>query len=243
MLEAGGATFNRGVVDLGALIEGELDSLPAMPDRDVQVTVQNEAPGAGVHGDPVKLRDALHSLLVAHRRELVTSDELRVCVERTTQNGSRTLRVTIGGADRIEDLRQVPPKSSRRSRSSAAAWDSPCPSPAASWPRTTASSGPLPRIPAPAPSSSSPKPDASWLTGRAQRARLSTQLRPGAGPLIQHAGKRHTITQLSPSPDRSTGSVEVRALECLCTQLGRDVTLITHTLRDAGAAPPRQGDR
>ena len=45
-LEAGGATFNRGVVDLGALIEGELDSLPALPDRDVQVTVQNEAPGA-----------------------------------------------------------------------------------------------------------------------------------------------------------------------------------------------------
>lgn len=107
-LEAGGAIFNRGVVDLGALIEGELDSLPALPDRDVQVTVQNEAPGAGVHGDPVKLRGALHSLLVAHRRELVTSDELRVCVERTTQNGSPTLRVTIGGADRIDDLRQVP---------------------------------------------------------------------------------------------------------------------------------------
>ena len=108
MLEAGGATFNRGVVDLGALIEGELDSLPALPDREVQVTVQNEAPGAGVQGDPVKLRNALHSLLVAHRRELVTSDELRVCVERTTQNGSPTLRVTIGGADRIDDLRQVP---------------------------------------------------------------------------------------------------------------------------------------
>ena len=107
-LEAGGATFNRGVVDLGALIEGELDSLPALPDREVQVTVQNEAPGARVHGDPVKLRGALHSLLVAHRRELVTSDELRVCVERTTQNGSPTLRVTIGGADRIEALRQVP---------------------------------------------------------------------------------------------------------------------------------------
>lgn len=107
-LEAGGAIFNRGVVDLGALIEGELDSLPALPDRDVRVTVQNEAPGAGVHGDPVKLRGALHSLLVAHRRELVTSDELRVCVERTTQNGSPTLRVTIGGADRIDNLRQVP---------------------------------------------------------------------------------------------------------------------------------------
>ena len=38
----------------------------------------------------------------------MTSDELRGCLERTTQNGSRTLRVTIGGADRIEELRQVP---------------------------------------------------------------------------------------------------------------------------------------
>jgi signal transduction histidine kinase len=107
-LEAGGATFNRGVVDLAALIEGDLDSLPPLPDREVQVTLRDEAPGARVEGDPVRLRGALRSLLIAHRRELVTSDELRVCVERATQNGSRLLRVTIAGADRIEDLRQVP---------------------------------------------------------------------------------------------------------------------------------------
>ena len=108
VLEAGGATFNRGVVDFAALIEGDLDALPPLPDREVLVTVQNEAPGAAVEGDPVKLRAALRSLMIAHRRELVTSSELRVCVERATQNGSRLLRVTIGGADRIEDLRQIP---------------------------------------------------------------------------------------------------------------------------------------
>jgi signal transduction histidine kinase len=108
VLEAGGGTFNRGVVDLAALIEGEIGSLPALPDREVGVTVQNEAPGAGVHGDPVRLRAALNALLIAHRRELVTSDELRVCVERTTQDGTGMLRITIGGADRIDDLRHVP---------------------------------------------------------------------------------------------------------------------------------------
>ena len=108
LLEAGGATFNRGPVNIGALIENELGSLPPLPDREVQITVENKAPGIEVSGDPVKLRAALRALLLAHRRELVTSDELRVCVERATQNGSRMLRVTIAGVDRIEGLRQIP---------------------------------------------------------------------------------------------------------------------------------------
>jgi signal transduction histidine kinase len=107
-LEAGEMTFNRGMVDLGALIEGEVASLPCQPDLDVQVTLENKAPGTKVHGDPVRLRTVVSSLMVAHRRELVTSGELRVCVERATQNGSRMLRVTIAGADRIADLRKVP---------------------------------------------------------------------------------------------------------------------------------------
>jgi hypothetical protein len=107
-LEAGGATFNRGVVDLGAVVEGEIASLSALIDRDIAVTLQNDAPGAGVHGDPVRLRAAINSLLIAHRRELVTSDELRVVIERVREGGAAMLRVTIGGADRIDDLRQVP---------------------------------------------------------------------------------------------------------------------------------------
>ena len=72
VLEAGDATFNHGVVDLAALIEREIDSLPVVPDREIRVTVQNDASGAEVHGDPVQLRTALKSLLFAHRRELVT---------------------------------------------------------------------------------------------------------------------------------------------------------------------------
>jgi signal transduction histidine kinase len=108
VLEAGGAIFNRGVVDLGALVESEIASLPPLIDREVRVTLRNDAAGAGVHGDPVKLRSSVSSLIVAHRRELVTSDELCVWIERVTENGGPMLRVTIGGADRISELRQVP---------------------------------------------------------------------------------------------------------------------------------------
>lgn len=109
VLEAGGATFNLGSVDLGTLIESEIASLPPLPDREVRVAIKSAAPGATVHADPVRLRTAIRSLLIAHRRELVTSDELCVWLRRTTVDGRPMLQVTIGGADRVEALEQVPP--------------------------------------------------------------------------------------------------------------------------------------
>ena len=109
LLEAGGATFNRGEVDVSAMIEGEAASLPPLPDREVRVTVHAAAHGARVHGDPVRLRTAIHSLLLAHRRELVSSDELCVSVTRAVHDGTRMVRITIGGADRIDGLKETPP--------------------------------------------------------------------------------------------------------------------------------------
>lgn len=109
VLEAGGATFNLGSVDLGTLIEGEIASLPPLPDREIKVVLDNQAPGATVHGDAVRLRTALRSLLVAHRRELVTSDELCVWLRRTSVDGRGMLQLTIGGADRIDALQNVGP--------------------------------------------------------------------------------------------------------------------------------------
>jgi hypothetical protein len=103
-LEGGGATFNLGSVDLGTLVESEVASLPPLPDREVRVAFRNQAPGATVHGDPVRLRTAMVSLLIAHRRELVTSDELCVWLRRVTRDGAAMLQVTIGGADRIAAL-------------------------------------------------------------------------------------------------------------------------------------------
>ena len=109
VLEGGGATFNLGSVDLGTLFESEIASLPPLPDREVRVAIKNAAPGATVHADPVRLRTAIHSLLIAHRRELVTSDELSVWLRRTSVDGRPMLQVTMGGDDRVEALEQVPP--------------------------------------------------------------------------------------------------------------------------------------
>ena len=106
-LEAGGATFNRGTVELAALVDGEIARLPPMLDREVQVTMRTDAPGASVAGDPVRLRTAISSLIFAHRRELVTSDELRVHIHRLAQDGRRMLQITIGGADRVDELRKA----------------------------------------------------------------------------------------------------------------------------------------
>lgn len=108
VLEAGGVTFNRAAVDLAALIDAEIAALPPLPDREVKVTLCNHAPDARVHGDQSKLRTAFHSLIFAHRRELVTSDELCVSLQRADRSGRPMLQITIGGADRIEELRQVP---------------------------------------------------------------------------------------------------------------------------------------
>lgn len=108
VLEAGGATFNRGTVDLAPLIAAEIDALPPMTDRDVAVTLIDDAPGAKVNGDPVRLRSAMTALLFAHRRELVTSDELCVRLRRVTRDGRAMIQVTIAGDDRIDRLEDLP---------------------------------------------------------------------------------------------------------------------------------------
>lgn len=109
LLVAGATKFNRTPVDLGALIEAGVATLPPLPDREVRVSVQNEAPGAAVEADAIKLRNALNSIITAHRRELVTSDELCVLVHRTSFEGRPTLQVTVAGADRVDELRRIPP--------------------------------------------------------------------------------------------------------------------------------------
>jgi K+-sensing histidine kinase KdpD len=108
VLVAGATKFNRAPVDLGALIQDGVATLPPLPDREVSVRVINEAPGAAVDADPLKLRNAMTWIITAHRRELVTSDELCVLVHRITQDGRPTLQVTVAGADRVDELRRVP---------------------------------------------------------------------------------------------------------------------------------------
>ena len=107
VLVAGAAKFNCTGVDLGALIEAVLPLAAPVPEREVTLRLINEAPGATVDADAIKLRNALTWIISAHRRELVTSDELCVRIHRTTQDGRPVLQVTIAGADRVDDLRTV----------------------------------------------------------------------------------------------------------------------------------------
>ena len=109
LLESGGVALDPGSVDIAGLIETGLPSLAPLPDREVNVRVDDQAPGARVHGDPARLRTALMSLVIAHRRELVTCAELCVRIRRVRHDGRAMLQVTIAGSDRIDAVQDLAP--------------------------------------------------------------------------------------------------------------------------------------
>jgi signal transduction histidine kinase len=109
-LAAGGVSFTRSNIDIGALLETEAASQPPLHDgREISVSFRNEAPEAVVLGDADRLKAAFSALIVAVRRELVTTDELCVSLRRDQSNGRAMLRVTMGGNDRIAELEQASP--------------------------------------------------------------------------------------------------------------------------------------
>ena len=79
-LEGGTASLNRSTVDLRALVQEAVTTLPPMPDRDIAVELQPGIDAATVPGDATRLRGAVTSLIIALRRELVTTDRLLVRV-------------------------------------------------------------------------------------------------------------------------------------------------------------------
>jgi signal transduction histidine kinase len=101
-LEAGTASFNHSSIDLGTLLQDAITSLPALPDRDITIAFVNQADGATVQGDPVRLRVALAAIIAALRRELVTSTELRVRLRRGTQDGRPAYWVAFADNDHID---------------------------------------------------------------------------------------------------------------------------------------------
>jgi signal transduction histidine kinase len=106
-LMEGGSRFVMDRVELGPLIADEIPTVPPASELEVSIRLVNHATAAAVNGDAVKLRKAFNSLLYSCRRELVTSFELCVAIERVAGPTSM-LRVTIGGQDRIDELRRVP---------------------------------------------------------------------------------------------------------------------------------------
>ena len=86
-LETAKAPFNRSAVPLGPLLTEVVQALPEIPDRPITVSLKLAAPDAVVNADPIRMRAALTSLLVALRRELVTSTELTVTERRGDLDG------------------------------------------------------------------------------------------------------------------------------------------------------------
>lgn len=107
-LEAGKAPFNRGTVNLSSVLRDSIAGLPQLPGR--AVTVSLVADGAlPVHGDAVRLRDAFSAILIALRRELVTSADLVVRAESRDEDNVATIRIAIAAPARIEELYQLYP--------------------------------------------------------------------------------------------------------------------------------------
>src|SRR6266702_4171379 len=81
-LEAGTAPFNKQRTDLHAALRVAVDQLPPLIDRDVTVDLRIDGEPAPIEADPVRLTQALTSVIAAIRRELVESDRLTVRVAR-----------------------------------------------------------------------------------------------------------------------------------------------------------------
>lgn len=105
-LEGGRASLNRGGVDLHAILAEAIAAMPPLPDREVEVTLEGGGP-LTMSADAARLRGALTALLMALRRELVTSDRLIV---RLAQRDGGVV-IATGGPDQIDELAAADPDS------------------------------------------------------------------------------------------------------------------------------------
>jgi signal transduction histidine kinase len=100
-LEGGTASFNMQDTDLYAALQQAIDQLPPLPDgREIQVAVDLDASPAPFLGDPVRLGQALRSVLAALRREVISDEPLTVRGRRIA--GGYELR--IGDGDTLAAL-------------------------------------------------------------------------------------------------------------------------------------------
>lgn len=110
-LEEGTHTFNRTTVDVRALLNDAITSLPVLPDREVRVELSKDSAEATIEGDPSRLKGAFVSLIAALRRELVTSDTLYV-QQRTRQEEGRSVSwIAFADSQHIGRLAAADPSS------------------------------------------------------------------------------------------------------------------------------------
>jgi len=103
-LEGGSAPFNKSEADLRAILEDSVARLPALPDREVAVTLETGAQPALLSADPVRLGQALSSVIAALRRELIGDEGLVVRQQRSAEGHE----ILIGEAPTIAALSSEP---------------------------------------------------------------------------------------------------------------------------------------
>jgi signal transduction histidine kinase len=99
-LEGGTAPFNKHATDLQTALRNAVEQLPPLPDREVEIDLQLDGDGAPLEADPVRLTQALSSIVKSLRRELIGDDPLLVRQRRTPAG----YEVQIGDAETIAAL-------------------------------------------------------------------------------------------------------------------------------------------
>lgn len=103
-LEGGTATIAHSTADLRSVIDEAISALPPMTDRAISVELQAGEQRVPFQGDAARLRAALTSLMVALRRELVTSDTLLVRLDLTEIDGTRAAVIVMGDDEQLARL-------------------------------------------------------------------------------------------------------------------------------------------
>jgi two-component system, cell cycle sensor histidine kinase PleC len=97
-LEGGTAPFNRQATDLQRVLRDAVTQLPPLPDREVRIDLRLAADPAPIHADPVRLAQALTSVIRSLQRELISEAPLVVRQQRTA---SGRYEIQIGDADTL----------------------------------------------------------------------------------------------------------------------------------------------
>jgi signal transduction histidine kinase len=108
-LEGGTASLNRSTVDLRALVQEAVTTLPPMPDRDIAVELQPGIDAATVPGDATRLRGAVTSLIIALRRELVTTDRLLVRVSSAQVRDAPMVVIAMADNEQLPEIAAADP--------------------------------------------------------------------------------------------------------------------------------------
>ena len=108
-LESGKSVVEPRPVDLAALLNDVVESLPELIDREITVRVELVS-GLRVSGDATRLRMAFTAVLTALRRELITSDVLLVRMA-AGNSPSGTARIGIADPGKIDEVFAADPGS------------------------------------------------------------------------------------------------------------------------------------